>query len=320
MIKPKISIIVPIYNAEKYLRKCLDSLVNQTLKDIELILVNDGSKDNTEVILNEYKKKYKNIKVINQQNQGVINARINGLKKASGEYIGWVDADDFVELDMFDKLYAKAVNDNVEVVICNYNFYPKDVINKEKWFKDYNGEVDYKFLINNSVQWNKIVKKELLDRIDAIKLFKLMGESCYTLVLINANGISTISECLYNYRVGHSSLSSNFENINWYEKTVDKAFAKYEYVKNNNYDDKWIEYNYYAYLYYILILSVVYAYNDKRKEYKKYVKIIKKEKLFSKKYNKYLLQNMSYIKIIFFKFLGIHSFTILKIIAKLLLK
>ena len=96
MKKPKISVIVPVYNAEKFLNQCIDSIVNQELKEIEIICVNDGSTDDSLNILKEYQKKYNNIKVIEQKNSGVIAARVNGLKTATGEYVAWVDSDDFI--------------------------------------------------------------------------------------------------------------------------------------------------------------------------------------------------------------------------------
>ena len=92
----KVSIIVPVYNVEKYLRKCLDSLVNQTLKDIEIICINDGTKDNSVEIIDEYVKKYSNVLLINQENQGLGMARNNAMKYAKGDYIAFVDSDDWI--------------------------------------------------------------------------------------------------------------------------------------------------------------------------------------------------------------------------------
>lgn len=92
----KYSFIVPVYNTSNYLKKCIDSLVNQTYKSFEIIIVNDGSTDNSLDIINGYKESNKNIKIINQKNGGLSNARNNGVKKASGEYIIFVDSDDYV--------------------------------------------------------------------------------------------------------------------------------------------------------------------------------------------------------------------------------
>ena len=110
MKKIKVSVCIPVYNMEKYIEDCIKSLVNQTLKEIELIFVNDGSTDNSLNILNEYKKQYPDIiKVISQENKGLGGARNKGLELASGEYIGFVDADDFVEPNMYERLDRKSV-------------------------------------------------------------------------------------------------------------------------------------------------------------------------------------------------------------------
>ena len=105
-MKIKVSVIVPVYNVEKFIDKCLNSLVKQSLKEIEIIVVNDGTKDNSQKIIDKYVKKYPDkIKSYIKENGGQGSARNYGLKKASGEYIGYVDSDDFVEKDMYKKLY-----------------------------------------------------------------------------------------------------------------------------------------------------------------------------------------------------------------------
>ena len=101
---PKFSIIVPVYNVESYLAKCLDSILCQSYKDYEIIAINDGSTDNSSKILKEYVDKYDNIIVINQENQGLSQARNNGVKEAKGEYIIFADSDDFIEKDLLKKI------------------------------------------------------------------------------------------------------------------------------------------------------------------------------------------------------------------------
>ena len=102
----KISVIVPVYNVEQYLPQCLDSIINQTYKNLEIICVDDGSPDNSGKILDEYAKKDKRIKVIHQENQGVSVARNTGLDNATGKYIGFVDPDDWIEADYYETLTA----------------------------------------------------------------------------------------------------------------------------------------------------------------------------------------------------------------------
>ena len=117
----KVSVIVPVYNTEKYLTKCLDSLLNQTLDEIEIVAVNDGSPDSSGEILEEYKKQYpEKIVVIHKENGGQASARNLALGVCKGEYIGFLDSDDFVREEMFEKMYRTAVAQNADYVACGY--------------------------------------------------------------------------------------------------------------------------------------------------------------------------------------------------------
>ena len=116
----KISIIVPIYNVEKYLKRSLDSLVNQTLKDIEIILVDDGSTDNSHKIAEGYKKNYSNVLLVTKENGGLSDARNFGLQYASGEYIAFVDSDDYVESQMFERMYNLSENGQKKIIESNF--------------------------------------------------------------------------------------------------------------------------------------------------------------------------------------------------------
>lgn len=123
MKQPKVSIIVPIYNVERYLDRCMHSLLNQTMKDIEIIMVDDGSPDNSPKMCDEYAKKDKRVKVIHKQNGGLGYARNSGLEIATGEYIAFVDSDDYVKLDMYEKLYDTAMTTRSDTVFCGFNMY-----------------------------------------------------------------------------------------------------------------------------------------------------------------------------------------------------
>lgn len=121
MKNPKVSVIVPVYNTEKYLRKCIESLVNQTLEDIEIVIINDGSKDSSEDIIKEYIKRYPDKFVYRyQENSGQAVARNKALDLCNGEYIGFLDSDDFVREEMFERMYNKAVEANADYVACGY--------------------------------------------------------------------------------------------------------------------------------------------------------------------------------------------------------
>ena len=162
----KVSVIVPVYNVEKYLEKCLDSLVNQTLKEIEIIVVNDGSPDNSQKIIDKYAKKHQNIKAYIKENGGLSDARNYGIKKATGQYIGFVDSDDYVSLDMFEKMYQKAINDNLDIVACNSVevYENKDVTILKKANFNFSEDIIKNYLISQPMAWNKIYNRVLFKK------------------------------------------------------------------------------------------------------------------------------------------------------------
>ncbi len=156
----KISIIVPVYNVEAYLPKCLDSLINQTLKDIEILAVNDGSTDNSLSILEEYSKKDSRITILNKTNSGLSDARNYAFDYIKGEYVGFLDSDDYVDLEMFEDMYNAARSSDAEIVECNLH-------HTYDTFEDTEiGDIitDNKQLImkGRSVVWNKIYKTSWL--------------------------------------------------------------------------------------------------------------------------------------------------------------
>lgn len=126
MQKDKISVIIPVYNVEKYLQRCLDSIVNQTYRNLEIILVDDGSKDQSGQICDDYAQNDERIRVIHKQNEGAGVARNVAMEQATGEYFVFVDADDYAEKDMYEKMYYKAIQNNAELVIAGANFIATD--------------------------------------------------------------------------------------------------------------------------------------------------------------------------------------------------
>lgn len=129
----KLSIIVPVYNVEKYLPKCLESLIKQTLKDIEIICVNDGSIDNSLAILKEFASKDSRIRIIDNQHQGVAKTRNTGIEQSTGEYIGFVDSDDYIDIDFFEKLYNSATKSNSDIAIAS-------ILKHKNFFNIYNAK------------------------------------------------------------------------------------------------------------------------------------------------------------------------------------
>ena len=131
-MNPKVSIIVPMYGVEQYIEKCIESLLNQTLQEIEIILVNDGSPDRSGEIADEYEKKDSRIKVVHQKNAGLGPARNSGIRVATGEYIGFVDSDDWANYEMFARLYEAAVKNNADIVVSGHCDVTNGVITKTK--------------------------------------------------------------------------------------------------------------------------------------------------------------------------------------------
>ena len=129
----KLSIIVPVYNVEKYLPKCLESLIKQTLNDIEIICVNDGSMDNSLAILKEFASRDSRIKIIDNQHQGVAKTRNTGIEQSTGEYIGFVDSDDYIDIDFFEKLYNSATKSNSDIAIAS-------ILKHKNFFNIYNAK------------------------------------------------------------------------------------------------------------------------------------------------------------------------------------
>ena len=167
-----VSVIVPVYNVEKYLRRCLDSIINQTLKDIEIICVNDGSKDSSLDILKEYSQKDSRVKIIDQENAGLSAARNSGMEIASGEYIGYVDSDDWVDLNFFEKLYNAAKKHDADIAVADFvrqHSKKKKIrlnITEEKVYET----PEEKYLVCKTYRegcvWNKIYRNDFLKSIN----------------------------------------------------------------------------------------------------------------------------------------------------------
>ena len=160
---PKVSVIVPVYNVEKYVEKCLDTLVNQTLEDIEIIVVNDGSNDNSKDIIEKFIKKYpKKIVYLEKENGGLSDARNYGIPHATGKYIAFLDSDDYAELNTYKDMYELAEAENSDMVECDFVWeFPDKSINDIGAI--YNGKHE---MIEKArvVAWNKLIKKEILEK------------------------------------------------------------------------------------------------------------------------------------------------------------
>ena len=236
MNKCKLSIIVPVYGVEKYIDKCLNSLVKQSLKEIEVIVVNDGTKDNSQKIIDKYVKKYPDkIKSYIKENGGQGSARNYGLKKATGEYIGYVDSDDFVEKDMYKKLYNKAKENNYDIVVCgNYNV-SEDYQNKniDTFINNYNTDLE-KIFFGKMAVWNKIYKRDILIKNKLEFKEKVWYEDlAFTLkAIMNSNTFAFIDEPLYDYLIREGSTMNN-SNVQRNLEILDAFNDILSYIKHN---------------------------------------------------------------------------------------
>lgn len=213
----KVSIIVPVYNTDKYLDKCLNSLLNQTHKNIEIICINDGSVDNSLAILNQFKQRDKRIKVINKQNEGVSIARNVGLSFATGEYITFVDSDDYVTNQFVEKPLNKILKTNADIVVFRNYLDDGDIIPKIKPERlDYLSKVD--FVEKEDIVpfldfiWNKLYRSDFLkqNNIKFIPHIKTAEDLIFNLECLYVNSKWVfLSDALYHYLTRKDSATSN---------------------------------------------------------------------------------------------------------------
>ena len=295
----KVSVIVPVYNVENYLERCLDSLVNQTLSDIEIIIVNDGSPDNSEKIINKYLNNYPNkIKYFKKENGGLSSARNFGMKYAKGSYISFIDSDDYIDLNTFKLMYEKAISNDFDMVICNLNYVyeekevfvssnlDKDLLTKEE-VKEY-----MSFLY--PAVWNKLYRKDLIKELSFKEGIWYEDVEFNFRVYPLVNTIGYVKAPLIKYVQREESIS----------KTIDKRLFNYidnfnglikYYKKNNLYDEYYseLEYSYVRYLYATFIKQISYTRDAElfKKGVSEAIKNVKenfpnyKENIYLKKFN-----------------------------------
>ena len=229
-MKPVISIIVPVYNVERWIGKCIDSIINQTYKNLEIILVDDGSPDNCPAICDEYAEKDKRIKVIHKKNGGLSDARNAGLEIATGEYIGFVDSDDWIEKDMFEYLADGLTKYDADISICNiinvYNF--KTIIDKANMDVVVDKYEGLERLFSDRLEnyaWNKLYKRDCWKGVrfpkgknfeDVLTIYKTFERS---------KRIAILDEAKYHYLRRDDSISGNkdFSNrMHIYEAFIDR--------------------------------------------------------------------------------------------------
>ena len=299
----KVSVIVPVYNVEKYIEKCLDTLSKQTIDSLEVIIVNDGSPDNSEKIIKTYINKYKNMKYFVKENGGLSDARNFGIKKATGEYIAFLDSDDYVTKDMYQKMYEKAKAGDFDLVVCDLNYvYPNKIIPAYSNVKNDTTNIKDIFLNIYPAAWNKLFKKDLFKNdvlfkknvwfedvefiyrlLPYIKNIGVVHEPFNQYVQREGSITNTINKKIYDYIYNMNGIIDFYKEKNFYET-----------YKNE------LEYVYVRYLYATFIKNVL------RYQYSDYIEAvdaaIKNVKMHFPKYrkNKYFYRSLKGLYLLFF--------------------
>lgn len=232
---PDISIIVPIYNAEKYLNKCIDSILNQTKKELEIILVNDGSTDNTEKLIKSYKDK--RIKYFKNTNHGIGYTRNFGIDKATSKYIMFLDSDDYLEKTSCEKLFNKIEKDKLDIVMCDFYKDYGDRVEEIKLpsFKDSSLKDNPDIITEYLNPWAKLYSTKLIkdNKIKFVEDLKYEDAPFVIEALCTANKIGKIDECL-NYYVIHNNSETTVRDRKCFDilKIIDKIR---KYTKDKDY-------------------------------------------------------------------------------------
>lgn len=220
---PNISVIIPAYNAQSYIDKCLTSLINQTYKDFDIIVVNDGSSDNTLKMLMKYEKSYSNIKVFSQKNKGQADARNLGIEQAEGKFICFVDIDDYIDLSMFEKMIELQKKNDADIVWCDA--YAIQGINKIKLsnheLKGENSITSY--ILNNSGPCRKLIRTEIIkeNRLFFPNYRSYEDIAIIPLYALYTSRISYLTEPLYHYVMHDGSVMHQMK----YNKNLEEIFS-----------------------------------------------------------------------------------------------
>ena len=296
-----ITVVIPIYNVEKYLKKCIESIIGQTYKDLEIILVDDGSPDNSGKICDEYANIDKRINVIHKENGGLSDARNYGIMNAHGKYIVFIDSDDYVENQYIELLYKAIILNNTKISQCGikkinekndiigYFNYGENQIKKSKELiiDLYGGKWE------NIVVWNKMYLRELFNNIKFPKGKIHEDEFVTYKLLFLSNEISVINKCLYNYMQSNESITGRKFYLNRLDilDALEERLIFFEKSKEEELYKETLE----NYLNTIKMCYFEVRKNiNKSKKIQKYLKniYVKNSKMFLKKYRVNLLKKM----------------------------
>ena len=273
-MKELVSIIVPIYNVDKYLEECIESLKNQTYKNLEIILINDGSTDNSEQICRKEEKQDNRIVFINKKNGGAASAKNEGLKVVKGDYIAFVDSDDFIEADMIEYMVNTIKKYNSDIVQCSFtNLYKNtEKFKQDKIIEQNIGSKDFLELFltkwDSSLFWNKLFKREVIENV-FFKEGRCIDDEFFTYkCVINSKSIVTSNKIVYNYRMRKSGvMKSESSQKQILKDRVDYLYERYELVRKiyKDLDKDFLEHL----LTYYLIISKDYYVYEKLLDYMK---------------------------------------------------
>lgn len=244
-MNPKISIIIPVYKAEKYIHECIDSILAQTLTEFELILINDGSPDKSGDICDKYAEKDNRIKVIHKKNEGPSIARNIGINIAKGKYIGFVDSDDVISNDMYEKMYNNIINNNSDIVICGYSeiniskdkttnltnpLNGKNFIEGRAIRKEFEELISKNTILGYASLWNKLYCKKFIVKNNILinEKLKIAEDLCFNIeAILKAEKISSVNEALYSYRkINENSITNSSRDIFYEGLNASKEILK----------------------------------------------------------------------------------------------
>lgn len=247
-----VSIIIPVYNAESDISRCLDSILSQTISNFEVLCIDDGSKDSSFSILQEYEKKDKRIHAYRQRNMGVAKTRNKGIQLSHGEYIAFIDNDDYIEEDYLEKYYTKMINGDFDIVIGGY----KRVLDGKVIFKEFpHSNVWSKYVI--VTPWAKLFKKDVILKYNAQFLDYGIAEDIFFLLNLyshnlNIGYLNYMGYCWYFNRGSVSNTSQRGLNDSIDILYVTNEFLKY---RENNHEIRYLDYFIYRYCIWYLLFS-----------------------------------------------------------------
>lgn len=263
-----ISVIVPVYKVEKYLNQCVDSITNQTYKNLEIILVEDGSPDNCGRICDEYAKKDSRIKVIHKENGGVSSARNVGLNTSTGNWIAFVDSDDWIEKEYFEAMINQAKKENANVILCGYNRIWKNNVEKVNASGETVNYTSKKYLINSLNPQTgfgfchmKLIQRECIGEIRFNENL-VVGEDALFNIQISKNIEKAVflKQPIYNYRNNSNSVVKRYDE-NYANKYLYSMKVNKEYLLKNYYEEEILQ-NYYNFVaYHVMLVAINYCYH-----------------------------------------------------------